>query len=253
MMPDIADYDDEDEWMADCVAAMMDEGRPQDQAIAACASMWDKRGVRGMGVELERRQIKARELRVVDAEGQRPRILGYGAVFNEWSDDLGGFRERIAPGAFAGSLQRDDIRSLFNHDPNHVLGRNLAGTLRLAEDAVGLALEVEPPDAQWAADLLASIRRGDISGMSFGFRTLRDEWMPVQAGPSERVLVEVALYDVGPVTFPAYPQTSVTVRQKAAELRAQSEAAGGDRAEEDRARAREDLRTRLTIREKAEV
>jgi phage head maturation protease len=112
---------------------------------------------------------------------------------------------------------------------------------------------VEPPEATWAADLLASIRRGDISGMSFGFRTLRDEWMPVQAGPSERVLIEVALYDVGPVTFPAYPQTSVAVRQKADELRAQSEAAGVDREQEGLTRARDALRLRLQIRDKLEV
>lgn len=161
---------------------------------------------------IERRVFPVRELRVA-GEGDQPRkINGYAAVFNELSEDLGGFIERIKPGAFAKTLQEADVRALWNHDPNYVLGRTKPGTLRLAEDQTGLAIEIDPPmEAQWARDLMVSMIRGDVDQMSFGFRTIRDEW--VTAGEQiVRTLLEVQLYDVSPVTFPAYPQTEVNVR-----------------------------------------
>lgn len=162
-------------------------------------------------IQLERRAFLASELRIDSKDGVLPKIHGHAAVFNELSEDLGGFRERIAPGAFSASVERDDIRALFNHDPNFPLGRNRAGTLELSEDATGLEVIIEPPDAQFARDLLISIGRGDISQMSFGFRTLLDDW-EFQGGVTVRTLREVQLFDVSPVTFPAYPQTDVAVR-----------------------------------------
>ncbi len=151
-------------------------------------------------------------------------IAGHAAVFDQLSEDLGGWRERIAPGAFARAIQRDDVRALWNHNPLYVLGRTAARTLRLSEDDHGLAVEVDPPSGvSWVADLLRSIERGDISQMSFGFRTILDEWsldgpLPV------RTLREVELFDVSPVTYPAYPQTDVAVRMSEwiAELRAEA-------------------------------
>lgn len=158
------------------------------------------------------------EVRVVDQNGtEQKRIGGYAAVFDSWSDDLGGFRERIAPGAFAKTVQEADVRGLLNHDPNYVLGRTRAETLTLEEDAKGLRFEVIPPETQWARDLMVSVGRGDINQMSFGFRTIKDTWSKGLVdesgrGVRERTLLEVALYDVSVVTFPAYPATEAGLR-----------------------------------------
>jgi HK97 family phage prohead protease len=133
-----------------------------------------------------------------------PLIGGHGAVFNVLSEDLGGFRERIQPGAFKRTLQQGaDVRALLNHDPNFVLGRTRSGTLRLLEDKLGLAYEVTPPDTQWARDLMVSMRRGDISQSSFQFRAIKDRWSQ-ENGTLVRDVLEAQLFDVSVVTFPAY-------------------------------------------------
>lgn len=147
------------------------------------------------------------ELRM-DGEG---RIEGYAAVFDSLSLDLGGFREKIRPGSFRKTLTEADVRGLFNHEPNFVLGRNRAGTLELSEDSRGLHFRATPPAATWVADLRLSIERGDIDQGSFSFDTIRDEWTNGPEG-RERELIEVRLYDVSVVTYPAYPQTNVAVR-----------------------------------------
>lgn len=159
----------------------------------------------------ELRTFPLAELRIED--GEKPKIRGYASVFNQKSDDLGGFREIVKPGAFKKTIQESDIRALFNHDPNYVLGRKKTGTLVLDEDEHGLRIEVDPPDTQWARDLLTSIRRGDIDQMSFGFKTINDVWEK-RDGENIRLLTEARLFDISPVTFPAYPQTSVAVRSK---------------------------------------
>ena len=138
-------------------------------------------------------------------------IEGYAAVFDQWSEDLGFFREKIRQGAFAKTIKEADIRALFNHDPNYVLGRNRAATLELSEDDHGLEMRITPPDTSYANDLRESIDRGDIDQASFGFGTVRDLW-DHDAEPPERELIELRLYDVSVVTYPAYPQTSVSAR-----------------------------------------
>lgn len=154
---------------------------------------------------MERRSFKLTNLRAVEEDGQ-VKIVGYAAVFNVLSEDLGYFREQIRPGAFTKTIKEADIRALLNHDSNFVLGRNRANTLTLTEDQKGLLVVINPPDTQWARDLLESINRGDITQMSFGFRIIKEEW---DNEKDIATLIEVKLYDVSVVTFPAYPQTDV--------------------------------------------
>ncbi|HNR79421.1 MAG TPA: HK97 family phage prohead protease [Mesotoga infera] len=158
---------------------------------------------------MEIRTIQS-EFRVENKEG-KAQISGYAAVFNELSDDLGGFREKIQPGAFSEAVVNDDVRALWNHDSNYVLGRNKAGTLKLSEDERGLHYVVDLPDTQWAKDLSESIKRGDVTQSSFGFIVDSDEWAK-QDGETVRTLTKVTLFDVSPVTYPAYPQTSTSAR-----------------------------------------
>jgi len=162
-----------------------------------------------MKPNLERRAFGVDHV-VVERSKEKPVIAGHAAVFNQEAD-LGWFREKILPGAFAQTIVDDDIRALFNHDPNFVLGRNLNGTLRLREDDRGLFIENDPPDTQWARDLLTSIERRDISQMSFGFEVLDQRW-ETKDGVEIRLIEKVKLWDVSPVAFPAYPQTDVDVR-----------------------------------------
>ena len=152
-------------------------------------------------------------------------IEGYAAVFDKWSEDLGFFKERIRAGAFKKTIRESDIRALFNHDPNYVLGRNAAGTLELEEDDHGLHMVIDPPNAGWADDLQVSIKRGDIDQGSFGFKTIKDEW-DHNAEPAERELIELSLFDVSVVTYPAYPQTSVSARTLGEMFIARVQAAG---------------------------
>lgn len=158
---------------------------------------------------VERRCTEPGELR---AEALPRRLMGYAAVFESPSNDLGGFREVIAPGAFRRALASGaDVRALWNHEGMYVLGRSTAGTLRLSETERGLWMEVDLPATQYADDLLALVQRGDVTQMSFAFRAVRDEWTRQDSGPLRRLL-DVDLYDVSPVTFPAYEATSVTAR-----------------------------------------
>lgn len=137
---------------------------------------------------------------------------GYTAVFNELSNKLGTFRERIRPGAFAKTIKEADIRALFNHNPDYVLGRNKSGTLELSEDSRGLFSRISLPDTSYAKDLKVSIERGDINQMSFGFRAIKEDWFLDDAEGVIRELQEVKLYDISIVTYAAYPQTEVAIR-----------------------------------------
>jgi hypothetical protein len=163
----------------------------------------------------EIRSFTLDEIKIEAREDGKRLIRGHAAVFNQLSEDLGGFREQIAPGAFAEAIKTDDVRALFNHNADLILGRNLAGTLKLAEDARGLAIELDPPDTQAGRDLLVSMERGDVTQMSFGFsvRPNGQNWGKDDTGQVVRTITRVRLFDVSPVVYPAYPQTDVAVRE----------------------------------------
>jgi HK97 family phage prohead protease len=148
-----------------------------------------------------------------DSDGMH--LEGYAAVFNSRSENLGGFTETIAPGAFRSSLKsRNDIKMLWNHDSGAVLGSTRAGTLSLTEDDKGLRVSATLPNTTHGRDASELIRRGDVTAFSFGFS------LPTRGGDSwndngtERVLKSVRLHEVSLVAFPAYPGTagSATVR-----------------------------------------
>lgn len=170
---------------------------------------------------IERRAFALDELRVT--EGDSRQIVGHAAVFNTRAEIFRGFFEEIQPGAFTDAIETDDVRALWNHNPDYVLGRNGARTLTLREDKQGLAVEIDPPPTTWANDLLISMRRGDVSQMSFGFRIRQVEdaesWGTLPDGSILRRIKAVELFDVSPVTFPAYPETDVGVRERVAEMR----------------------------------
>jgi HK97 family phage prohead protease len=185
----------------------------------------------------ETRTFAVIEFRAATEEGKAPKIVGHAANFNALSEDLGGFREMIAPGAFTNAIKTSDVRALWNHDSNIVLGRNKSGTLRLSEDDKGLAFEIDMPDTQLVRDMVgAPIARGDVSQCSFGFRTIKDHWEKLN-GEVIRTLLEVELFDVSPVTYAAYHSTDVAVRS----MQAAFPAAPGTSWQADLMRRRLDL------------
>lgn len=183
------------------------------------------------------------ELRSAGEGSKMPGLGGYTAMFNSLSEPLGffeDFREKIAKGAFAKTITESDVRALFNHDPSNVLGRTRPeserNTLTLTEDDAGLEFEVaELPDNSTGRDVAEMVERGDVDGCSFGFRTVRDAWEYDTDEASDndveaiRILLEVRLFDVGPVTYPAYPETTAEVRSKITGLRARRDASADTR------------------------
>lgn len=164
----------------------------------------------------ECRSMEVRELRTETRDPEAgPVITGYAAVFNS-ETDLGYFREVVKPGAFKRAIkEKQDVRALWNHDPNYVLGRTKSGTLRLEEDKHGLRIEINPPRTEFAESLVESINRGDIDQMSFAFRVPEggETWPEREDGKLPlRELRDVDLYDISPVCYPAYDTTSVGVR-----------------------------------------
>ena len=148
----------------------------------------------------------------IEGTSEAPKIVGYAAVFNTLSEDLGGFREKIEPGAFAEALAKnDDIMALMYHDPKLILGRRSRGTLTIREDQQGLYVEIVPPNTTVGRDAIENVRRGDVSGMSFHMNKVRDNWVKgdgvVRTVRSIGVMREVTL-----TTIPAYKATSVSLR-----------------------------------------
>lgn len=158
-------------------------------------------------MNIERRQYRKVDAPELRAEGDSRTISGAAAVFSQTSQNLGGFVEQIAPGAFARTLQTADVVALFNHDPSQILGRTSAGNLRLSESDLGLMYEVTVPATRAGLDAAENVRAGLVTGSSFAFRAVNDTWSETDTGFPLRTVTEAALFDVGPVTFPAYLQT----------------------------------------------
>jgi HK97 family phage major capsid protein len=147
------------------------------------------------------------DVRDLDTRGRT--VQGYAAVYGALSEDLGGFREKIAPGAFADVLDAD-VRALLNHDPDQLLGRTKSGTLRLAEDPRGLRFELDLPDSPIGENVRAAVARQDLSGASFRFLVGSESW----DGDVRTVETVAELHDVTLATHPAYPETSVALRTR---------------------------------------
>jgi HK97 family phage prohead protease len=146
----------------------------------------------------------------VSADAGKRTIKGYASVFNTLSDDLGGFKEMIAPKSFSRCLSMNaDVRLLVDHLPSSILGRSTAGTLRLSEDNFGLAIECDLPETTLGNDTLISIRRGDLNSMSFGFICCDESWSVMPDGTKLRTVSDADLFDVSVVTYPAYKSSSV--------------------------------------------
>lgn len=189
---------------------------------------------------MERRFINtaAAPVSVSKREDGAQTITGYGAVFYDGTpgsefklfDDM---IERIMPTAFDRAVKEDDVRGLFNHNPDHLLGRTSSKTMTLSVDAKGLRYVIEPPATSLAADVVKSIERGDLSGSSFAFIPTRQTWRE-DNGVLYREIDEVQLFDVGPVTFPAYEGSTTGLRSAtdAKEARAAGDAWRAQRASE---------------------
>lgn len=170
---------------------------------------------------LQRRTIIASELRT--GTGDEFALVGYAATFNNLSHNLGGFRERIAPGAFGRSLKAGaDVRFLLNHAPDNILGRTRSGTLTLSEDEKGLKFRCLLNRASsFSSDVYQAVKRGDISECSFAFTVPQggDLWESGRDADSGatiqiRTLKDVDLMDCSLATYPAYPSTSADSRAK---------------------------------------
>lgn len=164
----------------------------------------------------ETRTFDITKLSTRDATEEQPsKITGYAAVFNSKTTIGGWFDEVIEPGAFARSLSENgDIRALFNHNWDNVLGRTKSGTLRLEEDEKGLKFEIELPNTSVGRDLAESMSRGDINQCSFGFWITEENW-DYSVEPALRTIKEVELYEISVVSIPAYDDTEVSlVRSK---------------------------------------
>lgn len=150
-----------------------------------------------------------------DDNNEGPAVIeGYASLFNSRTNIGGWFREEILPGAFDDVLQ-DDVRCLFNHDPNKILARSEKGkgTLAISVDKKGLKYRYETPDISYAKDLAESIRLGNVSQSSFGFRAKEVVWIEEEGKPDLRQIKKMErLYDVSPVTYPAYQDTTVAKR-----------------------------------------
>lgn len=167
-------------------------------------------------MERERRFVPMAEARVAlrEEEGGKRFLDGLGIVFNSWSEDLGGFIERILPEAVEGVIEASDIRGAFNHNPSAILGR-VPKTMALRTTAEGVEYSIDLPDTAAGRDVAVSVARGDVDGSSFQFTVAEegDRWEQTEGGILRRTIHRFAqIFEMGPVAFPAYAATVVSAR-----------------------------------------
>ena len=171
---------------------------------------------RAIALKIDGPQTKEPEIRTnsvdfeVRAEGDGMSFTGYASVFNSPSEDLGGFVEYVAPGAFKRSLQsRNEVKLLWNHDSGEPLASLRGGTMQLVEDEVGLRVTAKLPNTTRGRDIAELLRTKVIDSMSFGFNVIKDSW---SRDGQTRTLESVRLFEASIVSFPAYSATTATVR-----------------------------------------
>lgn len=182
------------------------------------------------------------------AANDKKTLVGYAALFNVEANIGDMFIEKVAPGAFDQSLAAD-VRALVDHDTGRIIGRTKSGTLRLATDDRGLRIEIDVPDTNEGRDLWTLVDRGDVSGMSIGFRVTKQEWDD-SGDISKRTILGIDLHEVSAVAFPAFEGTSIAVRSLEA-ARAELDAVKADKEKRasDAAAARRRLAERTARQE----
>lgn len=185
--------------------------RAMEYAEGIVARLEEENEGRAKGEAVKKLETRTRpvDFEIRELEDGGLRFEGYAAVFNSRSEDLGGFTEFVAPGAFKRSLRsRNDVKLLFDHNPANVLASTRAGTMTLEEDARGLKVTADLAPTTLGRDLSVLIKRSDIDSMSFGFSVIRDSW---NSEGNERTLHSVRLMEVSIVSWPAYAGTADTV------------------------------------------
>jgi len=181
------------------------------------------------------------EVRVDLSEDRR--IRGHAIVFNMRSVNLGGFIEIMKPESVDRTLREAlDVRALVDHETSKVLGRTKSGTLDLKKDRQGLKFAIDPPNTSYAKDIMEVVDRGDVSGMSFRFRTMPDgdEWdVDEETGIYIRYVTDITIDEISIVTFPAYPDTDVSIAKRS--LKAFQAAHGNSRVDQLRRQLRNTL------------
>jgi len=170
-------------------------------------NIWDKK----YNKENMEKRIYTIETRVKEDENNKEIVEGYGSIFNSRSENLGGFYEYISPTAITQeTIDNSDVRALINHDESLILARQSAGTLNLSVDEKGLRYSFDLPETTYGKDLGINMKNGNISQSSFAFTIAEngDEWTTDEAGNDIRTITKIdRLYDVSPVSFPAYSQS----------------------------------------------
>lgn len=218
-MVQVTPWDQEDgEWSAEAEIQLVEVARVQVIPALPAPEMEEDKPVNTLSGMRSAGKI---EMRVSSADfeiretSDGMTFEGYAAVFNSRSENLGGFTEFVAPGAFTRSLKtRNDVKLLWNHDSGQVLGSTRARTLTLTEDARGLKVTALLPNTQLGRDTAELLKRGDVDAMSFGFNVIKDKW---NAQGDERTLEAVRLFEVSIVAFPAYSGTGGTATVRSLE------------------------------------